>query len=490
MGHTSDPIESVINDGRAYYSLIMPTQNLTITDINVSDVTELSLPQGVYSNTELTEDTINLWNTVHLLLTYAQNLQDRVRNLELRVDAVEETLPKIIDAIKAINDTLHDIIESMTPKPDPWGVAGGIMNFLSTAVGMFFPIIGTAVGVLGQIVIGVGQLVDGDVANGILELTVGAFAAGLGLYKFGKRLNEKYKRTNDKVSTFDIRGKFKVGTYSKNTSMLPNQVYRDNPPSYDSIYPDTTTRVTPVSSKIKTSSVETSTDDLNRTIVTNNSTVMDTYQAHTFSEFEWMRITMESDAFTVSRPSNIVIESVRVQKYLGESPYSRISEENEVYFNGVINNVARRVAVSDSDFQNHFPGWPVGGTVMMSRLRDVYCDIGTGHSTLPVDRDIILPFLMAHGGEDSREVSQMTKYHGRSSPNRGAPWRMNVSEDSDSISILTHPMIYPTNPAIPYIMFGNSHKDAPASRDAVDRMIDFWQNNDLTAVLTDEPEKP
>jgi tetrahydromethanopterin S-methyltransferase subunit B len=479
-----------LNTTRRFYSLIMPTQNLTITSVNVSDITELSLPQGVYSNTELTEDTINLWSTVQLLLKYTQNLQELIDDLTKRTDAVEATLDNIIEAITKINQALADIINVITPKPSPWGVAGGILNFLSTAVGMFFPIVGTAIGVLGQLVIGIEQIVDGDISNGIFELTVGAFAAGLGLYKFGKRLKEKYKRTNNTVTDFDIQGKMRVGTYVKNTSILPNQGYRDNPPSYDTIYPDTTSRVSPVSSKVKTASIETSVDDLNRKVVDNRSTVMDTYQANNFTEFDWMSSIMSGGLLGSGETSNVVIETSRHTQYLGEPPFTKLVEENDVYFNGVIDNIGVRVVITDADFQEYFAGWPSGGTVMMSQLRDSYCDIGVPQSSLPIDRDIILPFLMSHGGEDSREVMPLLRYKERSPFVSTKRWSMRIATPLKSVDILEQPLLYTTNPSIPYIMLGTSNKDAPAARDAVDRMIDFWQDNNLEEVLTDIPDEP
>ena len=214
--------------------LVVEPMELSITSLLSNQIHELALPNGLYSNIELNEDTIKLIENVEMLKRYSRTLQGLLDDLQLRVSHIENVVDNIIDVVSNINDKLNAFIKqaSQAQKPSPWGIAGGIMSFLSTSVGMFFPIIGTAIGVAGQIVEGIGSLTEGDVAAGTMELITGGLAAGLGTYKFGKRM--KAKLGSVKVINDGPRpslGNNKIGTKVKNRLITNGDV--DLPPSYD-----------------------------------------------------------------------------------------------------------------------------------------------------------------------------------------------------------------------------------------------------------------
>lgn len=476
----------VANNNMQTMTCISKSKSLDVKSIRTSSVIELSLPDGVFSNQTLTEDTINIWSVIELLLKYSTNLNEMIENHEARLSMVETTLNEVIDAVNNLSDTLRELISEKEQKPNVFGIIGQVLSFATIAIGMFFPIIGTSIGVLSQIVQGVSSIVDGDVANGALELTLGGAGAALGLYKFGKRLRNKYQMIDQPKVPFNLRDqKVKIGTYSKSQSMLPNKKYNDSPPPYSSIYPDNTSRYDTKTSMIKTSSVSTSIDDLNRKVVDNNSTVLNTYQGCNFSEFDWISILLSSERDNYP-PTNIVLETTRDRRFLGEKPYSLLKDETSMFINCIKNNRGVRVQVSDEDMKTNFPSWPNDGLRNFVLLRDSYSSIGQPNNSLPIDRDILLPMLMAAGGTDSRNnaMSKLKTFRmNRSQDEKN--WSIGIKGISRDVNVLDTVLEFPTNLQTVYSLIGSTNKDSPGGRDVIDRTIDFWQNNRLVGVLTD-----
>ncbi|UJG27947.1 VP3 [Bercke-Baary Melophagus reo-like virus] len=152
--------------------------------INTFSVTidDIFLPNAILSQINLSETIVQLQTAVQFLKYYATYLETLINNLDQRVIYVEESLKKIVDYLNTLNQKSQS----------PLGFAGNLVTFLGTGIGMFFPLIGLSVSLLGGILTSVDKIEQGDVVMGSIDLVVGGIMGVLGLYKYNKRLRDKY----------------------------------------------------------------------------------------------------------------------------------------------------------------------------------------------------------------------------------------------------------------------------------------------------------
>lgn len=182
-------------------------------------VTEIELPEGIYNQFALSESITNLQASVTFLAMYADYLKYLIDNTNDRITIVEQTVQDIIT-------TINDIIEAITPKQPSLG--GQILSFLGSSVGMFFPLTGLAINIMGQLYNGVLEVKDGNILTGSIDLATGAIMSVLGVRKFKQRMDRKYGATPvvqvtppDRLPTYDELygppGYTSVGTNSLRT---------------------------------------------------------------------------------------------------------------------------------------------------------------------------------------------------------------------------------------------------------------------------------
>jgi prefoldin subunit 5 len=439
----------------------MGIRNLRLNSMTMLSVREMALPTGVYSNQKISEDVRRLWSTVDLLREYSSILNEHIQNLDSRVTMVEETLERVIEAIEEISSTLNDLIVSLQPKPDPWGKAGGILGFVSGAVGLFFPIIGTALGVVSQIVVGVGQLLDGDISGGITELVLGSLAAGLGVYKFGKRMMNKFERRTDVKTNFNVKDAgVTIGTSTmlKGSSNVPE--YSDKPPSYDEIF-GTSMKNKPMSGRLVTSDIETKMVGNEKRVI-NEEVMLQVYNPSTHTEWERLSLRLTGLGFS-GLPSNVVFENRRLREF-NEAGF-QLSREDGLYVVYKFGDHAERQELTSVEYAELVGGGQVS-TDYLNDIEFTYARLDSVDITYPMERDLLLPMLMSCALDPVPQVP--TTYKCLVSANE-----------------VIKPVTFRANPLNAYQFVKSTNKDSLASRELVERMIDYSYRTDLTLALTD-----
>ncbi|CAA56651.1 unnamed protein product [Diadromus pulchellus idnoreovirus 1] len=193
----------------------LPGKNIMIKNVEINDIQELVLPNGVYDQILLSATNITLWNSVLILNQYVVYIKELAEDNARRLDVVEKTLNKVIE----LHQTMTVTPEETAQEESGWDIAGRIFTMLGAVVGMFFPIIGASIEVLGLVATGVGSIQQGHIVNGSLELTLAGVATVIGGYKLQKRLRQKYtlEGIKDSIKIKMDKLKEKFGTRVKNT---------------------------------------------------------------------------------------------------------------------------------------------------------------------------------------------------------------------------------------------------------------------------------
>lgn len=195
-------------------SVKLPEYSVKTFSVTIAD---LFLPNTVLNQINLSETIVQLQTAVQFLKYYATYLETLIDNLDQRVIYVEGSLKEIVNHLNA----LHQQSQSSL------GFAGNLISFLGTGIGMFFPLIGLGVSLLGGILTSVDKIEQGDVLMGSIDLIVGGMMATLGVYKYSQRLKNKYGESiMPKSPNVD----------SKNVLIKPGYIIINNdpPPMYSS----------------------------------------------------------------------------------------------------------------------------------------------------------------------------------------------------------------------------------------------------------------
>lgn len=197
--YSSMPVKNI--NGTA---ILNPQAYFGYTSTTVNDVTNLILKgQEIvlpieFNQTSIPDYILTIKNDVAYLAAYAEYLKALIDNLDERVTLVENTVDELVSAV-------NDIISALTPKQRSFG--GQILSFCGTAIGMFFPLTGLAVSIVGQMYEGGVQLKQGNLVTGIMDLATGAVMSALGIRKFKQRMDRKYgtreELSNQGLPTYD-----------------------------------------------------------------------------------------------------------------------------------------------------------------------------------------------------------------------------------------------------------------------------------------------
>lgn len=157
----------------------LPEYSITSFSVTIDDI---FLPNSILDQINLSETIVQLQTAVQFLKYYATYLETLIDNLDQRVAYVEDSLKEIVNYL----NMLHQRSQSSL------GFAGNLISFLGTGIGMFFPLVGLGVSLLGGILTSVDKIEQGDVVMGSIDLIVGGMMAALGVYKYSQRLKNKY----------------------------------------------------------------------------------------------------------------------------------------------------------------------------------------------------------------------------------------------------------------------------------------------------------
>lgn len=206
------------------HSTVPSTSEFKIVRLEGS-VSEIVLPTGVENQFSLSESLIQTRHSINLLTQYADYLHYLIQTLDKRLLHVEQTMAEIIK-------TIENIIVALTPESSSFG--SQLLMFLATSVGMFFPLTGLAINIIGQLYSGFESITDGNLTTGTMDIAMGCLMSVLGIRKFKQRMDRKYGATSEitppplpnRLPSYDELygppGFNTVGT-------------RVNPPSYDSL---------------------------------------------------------------------------------------------------------------------------------------------------------------------------------------------------------------------------------------------------------------
>lgn len=164
-----------IDDDRAEldeYSMI--EFNITVSD--------LFIPNQTQNQLELSDSIIQLRTAVEFLEEFASYVNVLLENVDRRLTYVEDTLDQVINLITG------QVSQGKTGV----GLAGSIITFLGTGIGMFFPLVGLGVSLVGGLLTSVDRIQQGDIIVGSIDLVIGGLMGTLGIYKYSKKLKAKY----------------------------------------------------------------------------------------------------------------------------------------------------------------------------------------------------------------------------------------------------------------------------------------------------------
>ena len=475
-------VNGTVLDNTVAWLAIEPMR-LTITSITSNKVQELALPNGLYSNIELNEDTIKLIENVEMLKRYSKTLQGLLDNVELRVSHIEQVVDNIIDVVSSINDRLDNFIEQATQphKPSPWGIAGSIMGFLSTSVGMFFPLVGTAIGVAGQIVEGIGSLTEGDVATGTMEMITGGLAAGLGAYKFGKRMKVKLgavKVIND--GPRPMLGNNKVGMKIKNRLITNGET--EPPPSYaEATMGRNVRRKRPqLDFAVQTTTVE-KVQDNSKVKYRLHSSTTQPYQSHNHEEWESIggsgAIKHAMLDYKVTDDCNI--NGVVLSRKIDGQPRLLLNKNGVVEITPLTDSLMRKALGNQ---------WKDGAlNDVIIRRYESLAYTSTSRTNYPMDEDIVRMLAMTGSSTNITEShalrsSSLLAYNDK----LGSNWMHQLGPRSIPIQIAEQSFndsIYTLN-----TIFIEKHKDSQDSRGYMDDVANTLLNVNIKAMLTDTVE--
>lgn len=197
------------------------TEDADLTTISIQSIqfttTDIFLPTGTIGQIDLSESITQLQTAVQFLEYYATYLKALIDSLEDRVKYVENTLDQIIDILTSMNQQAQTKL----------GFAGSLVSFLGTGIGMFFPLVGLGVSLIGGTLTSADKITQGDVVMGTVDLVVGGLMAALGLYKYNQRIERKYGKEEFPKSPY---------VETKNIAILPGYtiINNDPPPMYTS----------------------------------------------------------------------------------------------------------------------------------------------------------------------------------------------------------------------------------------------------------------
>nr|APG79175.1 hypothetical protein 2 [Hubei diptera virus 20] len=475
------------------YTILSVKTNFEMTRLVSDSIDELQLPDGILSDLELTENTNELLQTVQLLLKYSTNIQFLINNLSARLENVEKVMGNIVESVKQLSDTLNGLIKALTttPTPSPWGKAGDILGVVSTAIGLFYPLVGTLFGTLAQTITGIGSITEGDIVNGSLEIAIAGLNAGLGLYKLGKRLKNKYKRANvpkEPISGIkDANYKYAYGTQSKSEKLV-----EDSPPSYTELFGTKNHE----NLYVRTSNIIFEPDLVsgnNVNVVQFKRSCYNPLGAYEPAERDLINF---NDGFS----SNFTFEGVVIESGIldiFDKDGTLLRQEYELYMYATVDKVVKKKSLLNDDKFNML----INDVEKYIRIRDSYGKLAVNGSTLDYDHDIVLPFIVSHAPKIDNSVSTLSNRECRSNHMQGMRKKLVTSSalrNTDKFEMhvrdrvmLSDEMQFNVSCPYNYASVGSllttKAKDNPVHRYAIERNIEFLQHNAVEELYTDEP---
>lgn len=154
---------------------------ISLVELNLS-VEDLLFPGTISNQINIAETIVNLQTAVRMLEYYSQYLTILLDDTRQRLDYVEQTLNEIVDVLNSMLQSNQGLL----------GRTGSIIGFLGNGIGMFFPLVGLAVNLIGGVIKSVDTITNGDIVTGSLDLVIGGILTSLGVYKWSKRIRNKY----------------------------------------------------------------------------------------------------------------------------------------------------------------------------------------------------------------------------------------------------------------------------------------------------------
>lgn len=209
------------------FATTQPQDSIKVFNLTLN-TTEIIVPDHSSSDSDVPEDILKLESAVRLLEHYSAYLTMLIGNLDKRVEYV--------------TNSISGIVQYLTEKgtKNGWGIAGTIVSFIGDSLGMFFPLIGLAINVAGEVLGAIGPLTNGDVVQGAIDLTAAALMAAMGVYKFNQRLSKKYGTgsTGDPLPVAPDIGVPALGYRSQRASVGDASITWHWNPVYDPLSPD------------------------------------------------------------------------------------------------------------------------------------------------------------------------------------------------------------------------------------------------------------